>query len=155
MTNKLIFTLLIVALICALLILRPAPATAADTCPSVATAWTAQLDIVDGTGRHYLIDPLTQGLPSHVGNVAKLQYGSFPPRWLVNGRKIVPSWKYVYHITYWRSDWMSAGEAWFATHPANSTVYFYFVMPEGEPDHPCEYGSIDRAVVDELLRPRK
>lgn len=149
-------TIILILLICLLLLVWPKQTHAVSDCPSVATAWTAQLDITDGSGRHYLIDPLTQGLPSHVGNVAKLQYGSFPPRWLVNGVKVVPVWRYVYHITYWRSDWTAAGEAWFATHPANSAVYFYFVMPAGEADHPlCGYGSVDRETVDELLKPRR
>lgn len=154
--SKLIFTLLIVALICALLVIRPAVVNAADTCPIVATAWTAQLDILGSGGVHYLIDPLSQGLPSHVGNVAKLQYASNPNRWLINGVKVAPTWTYKYHITYWRSDWTSAGEAWFATHPANTGVYFYFVMPAGEANHPnCGYGSVARAAVDDLLKPRK
>lgn len=144
-----------IILICILLLIQPAPTQAADACPTVRTAWTAQLDIVDGSGRHYLIDPITQGLPAAKGNVAKLGFASKPDRWLVNGVKIDPAFHYVYHVTYWDQNWRSAGESWFATLPGYPTVYFYFVMPAGEPDHPrCGYGSALRSGVDELFRPR-
>lgn len=149
--------ILLVILICALLIafVSPAPAHAA-TCPVIATAWAAQLDIVDGTGHHYLIDPLTQGLPSHVGNIAKLGFATKPDRWLINGMKIDPAFHYVYHITYWNRAWRSAGETWFATLPGYDNVYFYFVMPAQSADHPnCAYGSIERSTVDALLKPRR
>lgn len=150
------YAIVIVILIFVLLLVRPLPVDAANKCPVVATAWSAQLDILESGGVHYLIDPLAQGLPSHVGNVANLKYASNPPRWLVGGVKVDPAWRYKYHISYFDNNWKSSGEAWFATLAAYPDVYFYFVMPAGEADHPnCGYGSIDRKTVDALLKPRR
>lgn len=150
------YAIVIVILICALLLVWPQPANAAYKCPVVATAWAAQLDILESGGVHYLIDPLVQGLPSHVGNVANLKFASRPDRWLVGGVKVSPAWHFKYHITYWDNYWKLAGDAWFATLAGYDNVYFYFIMPAGEADHPnCGYGSIEREAADALLKPRR
>lgn len=149
------YAIIIVILICALLLVWPQSVEAKDTCPAVVNAYAAQLDILESGGVHYLIDPLAQGLPSAQGNVARLQYASNPPRWLVAGVKVDPAWRFKYHITYFDNNWRVVGETWFATLTGHDDVYFYFVMPAGEPDHPrCGYGSTKRETVDAMLKPR-
>ena len=147
----------IILLICVLLVLLPTVmSVASGLCPSPRTVNAAQLDITDGSGRHYLINAVEQGLAASTGNVAGLRYKGNPARWEVGGVRVDPDWRWAYHITYWTDDWKVAGETWFAALPGHDDVYFYFTMPAGEPDHPnCGYGSIARMTVDELLKARK
>lgn len=153
---KLLITLLLVVLICVVLFVFVTPSRAAVACPLLDNVNAAQLDITDGSGRHYLIDPFAQGFEAAKGNVAGLSFASKPDRWLVNGVKVDPDWQWAYHITYWDEHWQSVGEAWFATLKGYDGVYFYFVMPAESADHPyCGYGSIDRETVDVLLKPRR
>lgn len=154
----------------------PASAAPAWTCPTIANAFVAQLDITDGSGRHYLIDPLEQGFKAQIGNVADLQFASNPDRWLVNRVKVAGPKQplpitYRYHISYMGpgefGNLQPTGETWIGTLASYPGVYFYFIMPvrvsgirSGEyatewMDHPnCGYGSISVATVDALLKPR-
>jgi hypothetical protein len=137
--TKLIITVLLVALICALLILRPAPATAADTCPTPYNVTLARLDITDGSGRHYLIDVNDQAFAAATGNVAELKFQSKSAskdgrdHWLVNGVVIDPDWKHVYHITFMGEgafgNLQNMGDIWFATLAGYDDVYFWYILP--------------------------
>lgn len=171
--------LILIALICALLLTRPAPARA-ETCPTPFNVTLARLDIADGSGRHYLIDVNDQAFTAATGNVANLKYQSADEsedgkaHWLVNGVVVDPNWKHKYHITF--NGQGNVGDIWFATLDGYDDVYFWFIDPVTVTgietvngvqqyavtwsDHPIcaeggSYGSAGKVIVDALLKPRR
>jgi len=139
MRKLLLFVL--VALLLAVLVfpaVNVADAAAAWTCPTVANAYAAQLDITDGSARHYLIDPLAQAIPAQTGNVIGLQFASKPDRWLIGTAQVAGPRQplpiiYRYHISYTGpgayGNFQPVGETWIGSLAAYPNVYLYFVMP--------------------------
>lgn len=129
----------------------PTPA-AAVVCPTAANVARGQITrYLPSTTSKRISAKTALSLPA--GNVANLQYADNPqPMWLVNGAWVSPSWSFVYVVQFYDRNGVEVGRAWFATLERHSAdVLFYFIMPQGEQDHPnCGYGSINRASIDRV-----